>query len=101
MPKSKTKHNCGSGQRWSTKFNQCKVPCRKPQIRSYKYPFGCVTPKAGKKTGKRPSCSPTKSGRRRVHIKMANKCMTPCKDGKRRTKKSPYRCYKPKKRASK
>lgn len=93
---SKTK--CAKGQRWSPKFAMCKVPCKKPMVRSYKYPFGCVTPKSGKKTGKKPSCSKTKSGRRRVYITMAKKCMSPCRGGKRRSKKSPYKCYKPKKK---
>jgi len=97
MP-SKKKHNCPSGQRWSPKFGQCKVPCHKPQVRSYKYPFGCVTPKSGKKTGKKPACNKSKSGKRRVYITKAGKCMSPCKFPKRRSSKAPYKCYTPKKR---
>ena len=88
-------HKCSAGQRYSKKFGMCKVSCKKPQIRSYKYPFGCYSPKPGKKTGAKPKCSKSPTGRKRVYITMANKCMSPCKNGKRRSSKSPYKCYIP------
>lgn len=95
---SKGKPKCPKGMRYSKKYKECKTPCKSPMRRSSKYPFGCYTPKKGKKTGSKPKCAKSKTGRTRVYITTAKKCMSPCRNGKRRSSKKPYKCYTPKKR---
>jgi hypothetical protein len=69
------------------------VPCKKPRIRRSTSPYDCYSPKPKAK-----KCTKSKSGKPRVFIKSANKCMFPCSKGMRRHRQSPFSCYIPRKR---
>ena len=85
-----SKHGCDKGKRWSKKAKACMTMCHKPSIRSSKPPYHCYTPKPGKKTGSKPSCS----NKKKRYIKAAGKCMKPCRGSRsRRMTKPPYTCY--------